>query len=422
MSKEPIQYQASCMDDYDPSSMDAAVAQKHILDSVQAIEDVETVTIRNALGRILASPISSELDVPGHTNSAMDGYAVRSDDLPSAGTQRLKVIGTAFAGRPFTSAVAEQECVRIMTGAVMPLGSDSVVMQEHVQREEDEILIDDQQQAGQNVRLAGEDIAKGDFVFQSGRRLSPADIGLLASLGIAEVCVIRKLKVAFFSTGDELVSIGQPLASGQIYDSNRYTLWSMLSELNIEVIDLGVVRDAPELVEQAFKEAAAKADVILTSGGVSVGEADFVKETLASLGQVNFWKVAMKPGRPLAFGQVEQAYFFGLPGNPVSVMVTFYIFVQAAIEKMMGGEPRPHIRLQARCKNQLRKRAGRVEYQRGVFEVDADGVYSVSKTGAQGSGILRSMSDANCFIFLPMESEGVAADAMVEIWPFDSFR
>ena len=281
MSKEPIQYQASCMDDYDPSSMDAAVAQKHILDSVQAIEDVETVTIRNALGRILASPISSELDVPGHTNSAMDGYAVRSDDLPSAGTQRLKVIGTAFAGRPFTSAVAEQECVRIMTGAVMPLGSDSVVMQEHVQREEDEILIDDQQQAGQNVRLAGEDIAKGDFVFQSGRRLSPADIGLLASLGIAEVCVIRKLKVAFFSTGDELVSIGQPLASGQIYDSNRYTLWSMLSELNIEVIDLGVVRDAPELVEQAFKEAAAKADVILTSGGVSVGEADFVKETLA---------------------------------------------------------------------------------------------------------------------------------------------
>lgn len=422
MSKEPIQYQASCMDDYDPSSMDAEVAQQHILDSVHPIKATETVAIRAALGRILASPIASDLDVPGHTNSAMDGYAVRSADLPSSGRQRLKVIGTAFAGRPFAVAAAKHECVRIMTGAVMPVGCDSVVMQEHVQLEADEIIIDDQQQAGQNVRLAGEDIAKGDSVFQPGRRLSPADIGLLASLGIAKVSVVRKLKVAFFSTGDELVSIGQPLASGQIYDSNRYTLWSMLSELGVEIIDLGVVRDAPELVEQAFKQAAAQADVIITSGGVSVGEADFVKETLANLGQVNFWKVAMKPGRPLAFGQVEQAYFFGLPGNPVSVMVTFYIFVQAAIEKMMGGTPRPRLKLQASCKNQLRKRAGRVEYQRGVFEVNADGSYSVTKTGAQGSGILRSMSDANCFIFLPMESEGVAAGSMVEVWPFQSFR
>ena len=422
MSKEPIPYQASCMDDYDPSSMDAQVAQQHILDSVHPVQESETVAIRDALGRILASPITSGLDVPGHTNSAMDGYAVRSTDLPSDGRQRLKVIGTAFAGRPFATAVAEHECVRIMTGAVMPTACDSVVMQEHVQLEADEIIIDDQQQAGQNVRLAGEDIAKGDSVFQPGRRLSPADIGLLASLGIGKVSVIRKLKVAFFSTGDELTSVGQPLESGQIYDSNRYTLWSMLSELGVEIIDLGVVRDAPELVEQAFKDAAAQADVIITSGGVSVGEADFVKETLANLGQVNFWKVAMKPGRPLAFGQVEQAYFFGLPGNPVSVMVTFYIFVQAALEKMMGGTPRPRLKLQASCQNQLRKRAGRVEYQRGMFEVNADGSYSVTKTGAQGSGILRSMSDANCFIFLPIESEGVAAGAMVEIWPFDSFR
>lgn len=422
MSKEPIQYQASCMDDYDPSSMDAQVAQQHILDSVYPVQESETLAIRDALGRILASPITSDLDVPGHTNSAMDGYAVRGTDLPSDATQRLKVIGTAFAGRPFANSVTKHECVRIMTGAVMPTACDTVIMQEHVQLEADEIIIDDQQQAGQNVRLAGEDIAKGDSVFQPGRRLSPADIGLLASLGIAKVSVIRKLKVAFFSTGDELTSIGQPLASGQIYDSNRYTLWSMLSEIGVEIIDLGVVRDAPELVEQAFKDAAAQADVIITSGGVSVGEADFVKETLANLGQVNFWKVAMKPGRPLAFGQVEQAYFFGLPGNPVSVMVTFYIFVQAAIEKMMGGTPRSRLRLQASCKNQLRKRAGRVEYQRGMFEVNADGSYSVTKTGAQGSGILRSMSDANCFIFLPMESEGVAAGAMVEIWPFDSFR
>ena len=422
MSEKPIQYQASCMDDYDPSSMDAEIAQQHILDSVEPIKETETVAIRTALGRILATSISSTLDVPSHTNSAMDGYAVRSADLPNSGRQRLKVIGTAFAGRPFNGPVAEAECVRIMTGAVMPSACDSVVMQEHVQQEADSISIDDKQQAGQNVRLAGEDIAKGDAVFQPGRRLSPADIGLLASLGIAEVSVMRKLKVAFFSTGDELVSIGQPLETGQIYDSNRYTLWSMLNQLGVEIIDLGVVRDVPELVEQAFKEAASVADVVITSGGVSVGEADFVKETLTKLGQVNFWKVAMKPGRPLAFGQVEQAYFFGLPGNPVSVMVTFYIFVQAAIEKMMGAAARQRLRLQASCNNQLRKRPGRVEYQRGFFEINADGSYSVSKTGAQGSGILRSMSDANCFIFLPLESDGVAAGALVEIWPFDCFR
>ena len=232
---------------------------------------------------------------------------------------------------------------------------------------------------------------------------------------------MRKLLVAFFSTGDELVSIGKPLETGQIYDSNRYTLWCMLARLNVEIIDLGVVKDTPEDVEQAFIEASQCADIVITSGGVSVGDADFVKSTLEKLGEVNFWKVSMKPGRPLAFGKINNAIFFGLPGNPVSVMVTFYIFVQQAIEKMSGREPHKHIKLKAKSKSVLRKRPGRVEFQRGIYEIDADGNYIVEKTGAQGSGILRSMSDANCFIFLPMESEGINEGDTIEIWPFESF-
>ena len=421
MPKTPVNYDPSCMDDYDPSSMDAEIAQQHILNSVTSISEIETVAVRDALHRIVAKEIQSTINVPGHTNSAMDGYAIRSEDIPKHDTKTFTMIGTSWAGRPFDKTIQQNECARIMTGAAMPKGTDTVVMQEHVQVNEKKITIDANQQANQNVRQAGEDIGKGDTVFTSGKFLHPADIGLIASLGVGEVTVFRKLRVAFFSTGDELVSIGTPLKEGQIYDSNRYTLWSMLTRLNVEIIDLGVVKDTREAVEQAFIDASQQADVVITSGGVSVGDADFVKETLEKLGEVNFWKVAMKPGRPLAFGKVNNAYFFGLPGNPVSVMVTFYIFVQAALEKLMGQPPHQRLRITAKSASKLRKRAGRVEYQRGIYSIDENGQYIVEKTGAQGSGILRSMSDGNCFMFLPLESEGIEHGDEVEIWPFDSF-
>lgn len=426
MTKQPEtsptpKYDASCMDDFDPNSMDAHIAQQHILDSIPVVTDVETVAIRDALQRVLAEEIYSTIDVPSHTNSAMDGYAIRGCDIPQQSSKSFQLIGTAWAGRPFHETVKENQCVRIMTGAAMPAGTDTVVMQEHVEASENEVLIDNQQRIQQNVRQAGEDIANGQLLFSPGRFLQPSDIGLIASVGIGEVQVRRKVRAAFFSTGDELVSIGTPLKLGQIYDSNRYTLWCMLSRLGVEIEDLGVIRDTPEAIENAFINASKNADIVITSGGVSVGDADFVKSTLEKLGQVNFWKVAMKPGRPLAFGQINHAYFFGLPGNPVSVMVTFYIFVQAAIEKMMGKNPQPRIRIMATSDSALRKRPGRVEYQRGTFQINQDGSYSVRKTGEQGSGILRSMSDANCFMFLPMESDGIEVGDQVEIWPFDSF-
>ncbi len=409
------------MDDYDPSSMDAQIAQQHILHSIHSITDTETVPIRDALNRVVAEDIYSSINVPSHTNSAMDGYAIRSNDIPNDSSKQFKLVGTAWAGRPYLGDVGDSECVRIMTGAAMPANTDTVVMQEHVQVNDDLITIDSKQTANQNVRQAGEDIAAGNLVFKPGKLLNPSDIGLIASLGIGEINVFRKLRAAFFSTGDELVSIGTPLEVGQIYDSNRYTLWSMLTRIGVEINDLGVIRDTPEAVEAAFLEASDNADIVITSGGVSVGDADFVKETLEKLGEVNFWKVAMKPGRPLAFGKINDAYFFGLPGNPVSVMVTFYIFVQAAIEKMMGHEPKTRIQIQAISKSELRKRPGRVEYQRGTYHLNENNDYVVTKTGEQGSGILRSMSDANCFIFLPMESNGISKGDKVEIWPFDSF-
>jgi molybdopterin molybdotransferase len=305
-----------------------------------------------------------------------------------------------------------------MTGAVMPAGTDTVIMQEHAEPQGETIRIDSAHKTGQNVRQAGEDIARGDVVLRAGKRLGPADIGLLASLGISEVVVHRRLRVAFFSTGDELCAVGKPLKQGMIYDSNRYTLYSMLTRIGADVIDMGVIRDIREDTLEAFNHAADSADVIITSGGVSVGEADYVKETLEKVGRVDFWKVAMKPGRPLAFGRVKEAYFFGLPGNPVSVMITFYIFVQPALRKLAGESKTENPTLKVRCDSRLRKRPGRVEFQRGILGRDDKGQYSVCKTGPQGSGILRSMIEANCLIILPQDSPGVEPGAQVEVLPF----
>jgi molybdopterin molybdotransferase len=301
----------------------------------------------------------------------------------------------------------------------MPRGTDTVVMQEHVDATAEHIRIDARHQAGQNVRRAGEDIAAGTVVLDAGKRLTPADLGVLASVGIDEVSVHRRIRVAFFSTGDEMRSVGETLEPGAIYDSNRYTLHGMLSRLGVEIVDLGVVRDQREDTFAAFKQAARVADAVVTSGGVSVGDADFVKEALEQLGQVNFWKVAVKPGRPLTFGRIKNTSFFGLPGNPVSVMVTFYVFVQPALRRLMGEiNPPPSVSLTARCESKLKKKVGRTEFQRGILENDEDGSLIVRKTGQQGSGILTSMSQANCFIVLPMEAESVSPGDAVNVLPF----
>ncbi len=415
---EVIKKEISCMDDYDPASLPADVALRMIINALQPVTETEQVKIRDALGCILAEKIVSPINVPSGTNSAMDGYAIHGTDIPAAGTRELKLVGTSFAGKPCAAPVNTGECVRIMTGAIMPEGTDTVLMQEHVQRKDHSIMIDNSTKPGANVRKAGEDIATGDTILGTGTELTPADIGLIASLGIAEVSVTRRLRVAFFSTGDELRSIGEPLENGQIYDSNRYTLHGMLSRLGVQIIDMGVIRDNQAKLEAGFAKAAEKADVLITSGGVSVGEADYVKEILQKVGSVNFWKVAMKPGRPLAFGKIKNTWFFGLPGNPVSVMVTFYQFVQPALRHLMGAHEIETLTYKVLCKSKLKKRPGRIEYQRGILSRDESGQLTVRKTGEQGSGILRSMAQANCFIILPMESGNVEPGTMVDIQPF----
>jgi molybdopterin molybdotransferase len=385
---------------------------------VAPIDGEEQLPIRPALGRVLAMPVISTIDVPPYTNSAMDGYALCGTDLPASGNARLKLIGRAMAGAPFAGRIGSGEAVRIMTGAVMPEGADTVLMQEQVGVEGDWITIGSGHKAGENVRKAGEDMAAGDTVLTPGKLLLPADIGVIASLGIAEVRVKRRLRVVFFSTGDELKSLGEPLGPGQIYDSNRYTLHGMLNRLGVEPLDLGVIRDDRETIRTAFREACANADVVITTGGVSVGEADFVKQTLDELGQVDFWKIAMKPGKPLAFGRLGHAMFFGLPGNPVSVMATFYQFVQPALQKMQGMTEIPALTLKLPCVVDLKKQPGRLEYQRGILQRDAQGILSVTSTGRQGSHVLSSMSRSNCFIILPAECAGVRQGELVEVQPF----
>ena len=393
-------------------------ARTRLLDLARPVGGVEQLAIRSALGRVLAEPVISTLDVPPYVNSAMDGYAVRGADLPVEGEVRLRLVGKAMAGAPSDRAVGEGECIRIMTGAMMPEGADTVLMQEAVKIEEETVVVGPGHQPGENVRHKGEDMAIGDCVLEPGRRLLPADIGLLASLGIPEVRVHRRLRVAFFSTGDELVPLGRPLAPGQIYDSNRYTLHAMLTRLGVALLDMGIIPDDREAVRAAFHDAMTQADVVMTSGGVSVGEADYVKQTLDELGKVEFWRMKMKPGKPLAAGRLGDALFFGLPGNPVSVMATFYQFVQPALLRMAGALPEEPLILKVRAAERLKKSPGRLEYQRGRLRRGADGEWEVVSTGRQGSHVLTSMSRADCFIILPAESGDVAAGETVEVQPF----
>jgi molybdopterin molybdotransferase len=406
----------SCAGDYDPNSMPVNKAREVIARFLAPVTATERVSVRAALGRVLAEDVISPFNVPAHDNSAMDGYAVRFADLKSDGEVVLKNAGSSFAGVPFKGSVGAGQCVRIMTGGVVPADADTIVMQEHVKADGDKVTVGKGHKKGQNLRKAGEDLATGQVALKRGITLRPADSGLISSLGIGEVTVYRKLRVAFFSTGDELVSIGAQLKEGQIFDSNRYTIHAMLTRLGCEVLDMGVVRDDPKLLERAFEEAAASADVVITSGGVSVGEADFVKDLLNKMGEVVFWKIAMKPGRPLAYGKIGTAHFFGLPGNPVSVMVTFYQFVRDALLKLAGADPIPLVpTFKVPCISSLKKAPGRTEFQRGILERDPHGTLSVRVTGEQGSGILRSMSEANCFIILPTDQGNVAPGALVEV-------
>ena len=405
----------SCLDGYDPDALRVDKAGAAIHACLTPVTEAETVAIRDSLGRVLAQDIVPQINVPGHDNSAMDGYAVRSADLSLSKDVSLKEIGSAFAGKIFQGTVGAGECVRVMTGAVMPQGADTVVVQEVCRADQERITVPAGQKAGQNVRAAGEDLKAGVAVLHPGQPVRASDLGLIASLGIAEVKVKRRLRVAFFSTGDELVSIGTPLAQGQLYDSNRYTLHGMLSGLGVEIIDMGVVRDDPQQLEAAFAAAAAKADAIITTGGVSVGEADFVRQLMARLGEVLFWKIAMRPGRPMAFGKIGKAYLFGLPGNPVAVMVTFHQFVRNALLVLGGRTDSLEIPLlKAVSATAIRKVAGRTEYQRGVLFAE-NGAWKVRTTGQQGSGVLRSMSEANCYIVLEHERGRVEAGELVSV-------
>ena len=420
--QSPPNTAASCRDASDPQSLPVEAARERILAALQPLPHTQMLALRAALGRVLGEDVVSPIDVPAHTNSAVDGYAVASADLPERDAVTLRVVATARAGHPIAATIGPGECVQIMTGAPMPPGTDTALMQEHVERADETITVGAGHRAGENVRRAGEDLAAGQVAIRSGQRLLPAQLGLLASLGRTEVRVRRRPRVAFFSTGDELRSVGQSLGPGEIYDSNRYSLYGMIKRLDLELLDFGVIPDQPERLREAFETAARQADAIVTSGGVSVGEADFVKQILAELGQVDFWKIAMKPGRPFAFGRVDNAWFFGLPGNPVAVMVTFYQFVQPALERLAGLDAAAihhgPSTLRAPVAHALRKRPGRTEFVRGVLEVDAHGQWRVRPSGAQGSGILRSMSEANCFIVLAHEAADVEAGALVDVQPF----
>jgi len=410
----------SSADDYDPNAMPVEKARSHIRAFLEPVTAVERQNIRAALGRVLAEDVISPVNVPQHDNSAMDGYAVRFDDLKQDGKATLKVIGAAFAGKPFDGSVGPGQAVRIMTGAVIPQGADTVIQQERAKPSGDKVAVAPVSKKGTNTRNAGEDLRQGEPALKRGQPLRPAEIGLLASLGIGEVAVYRKLRVAFFSTGDELVPVGSPLGAGQIYDSNRYTIYGMLTRLGCDVLDMGVIRDDPKAVKRAFDEAAQSADVVITSGGVSVGEADYVKQILDRLGEVLFWKIAMKPGRPLAYGRIGRAHFFGLPGNPVAVMVTFYQFVRDALLYLQGQiTVAPLPTLKVTCTSAIKKAPGRTEFQRGILTRAADGQWTVRATGDQGSGILSSMSQADCFIVLPTEVGNLPAGTVVDVQLLD---
>ncbi|WP_017346952.1 molybdopterin molybdotransferase MoeA [Pantoea sp. A4] len=394
-------------------------AQAKMQAQLKPITDSLMVSLAEAAGRITASAIQSPIDVPSFDNAAMDGYAVRLADV-AAGVP-LPVVGKAFAGAPFNGDWPAASAIRIMTGAPVPAGCEAVVMQEQTTLQDDAVTINAAVTAGQNIRRVGEDVRAGALVLAAGVRLGAAELPLLASLGIAQVSVLRKLRVAIFSTGDELRPVGEPLEAGQIYDTNRFTVSLMLNKLGCEVVDLGIVKDDPAALRAAFAEADHQSDVVISTGGVSVGEADFTKAMLEELGAITFWKLAIKPGKPFAFGRLASSWFCGLPGNPVSAAATFYQLVQPMLAQLTGQTRSPlPTRQRVRAATRLKKSPGRLDFQRGILQRTANGELEVSTTGPQGSHIYSSFALANCFIVLERERGDVEPGEWVEVEPFNT--
>ena len=431
-----LQQIAAQLQGYDPHALRADTALQFLTSLVHTVSGMQTVELKQSLGRILTHDVISPLNVPAHDNSAMDGFAFAGSQLHSDTPLTLEVVGTAYAGRVWGGIVGTGQCVKIMTGAIIPAGLDTVVPQELTQRIIDPIagidrvvIAADTLRCGDNRRFKGEDLQEGTPALSAGDRITPAALGLLASLGIAYVDVRRPLRVAFFSTGDEVLSLGEAPREGTVYDSNRYTLFGLLTRMGVDMVDMGVVRDNPEALEAAFRQAAAQADAVITSGGVSVGEADHTKAVMRKLADgdagnssdtgVAFWKIAMRPGRPMAVGRIDKAVLFGLPGNPVAVMVTFLAFVRPALLRMMGSNATSLPMLRAKSREAIRKKPGRTEYQRGIVCNTADGNLEVAITGQQGSGVLSSMVQANGLIVLHHEQGDVAPGQDVDVMMFD---
>jgi len=417
-----IETQPNCNDINESGLIHFELAKKLILQSLPILQDIQQIPIERAKGRCLAESIISPINVPAHTNSAVDGYAIRGSDIPEEDSEsELSIQATVLAGQFFDDNCMPVHCVRIMTGAAMPVDLDTVIMQEHCQRSGAQIQIDSKHSAGQNVRQMGEDIQQGATVLEAGKRLYPADIGLLASLGISEIKVKRKLSVAVASTGDEIYSPSKTPSAGGLYDSNRYSLLAALDRPDIELINLGIIGNQADELLKRFNETAKFVDIIISTGGVSVGEADFTKAALQTSGEINFWKVAIKPGRPIAFGKINQSVFFGLPGNPVAVLVTFHLFVLPALEKMQGINNKPIAPIiKARSMGAIRKKPGRTEIPRGLVSQSETGELQVRTTGKQGSGILSSMSKANAFIILEHDRESIRKDEWVDVQLFSA--
>lgn len=395
-------------------------ALDNIRQSITPIKGTERVILKNALNRIAAQNVHSPINIPLERNSAMDGYALNSRDITPSESFSLKQVGTSWAGKPFQGELNPGECIRIFTGGVVPESADSVIMQEQASAKGNTIQFPAKITPFNNIRQAGDDIQQGDCLIKRGKKIAAADMALLASAGVYDIGVRRKIRIGYFSTGDELIPIGQQPGSGCIYDSNRYALHALLSNPNHSIADLGVIKDDKQLLQQAFCQAAQQFDVIISTGGASVGDADYVQEILHSIGRVNFWKIAIKPGKPLAFGRIGNSYFFGLPGNPVSVIATFQQIVAPALEQLSGNQTTQAIRISAICTDRLKKQPGRQEFQRGILNQSADGQFQVQSAGKQGSHILSAASQANCYIILPAQSSGVNPGESVWVEPFDS--
>jgi len=414
LSNEP-----GCLAEYDPNAMQIESAKKLIGSFIKPIKETETIKLLDSLNRVLAVNLVSPINVPNYDNSAMDGFGFNICSLKN--TKKLKVKDTVVAGKPIKFSVKVGEAIQIMTGGKIPKGVDTVIPIELVEYTNNEITFIEMPNVGANIRKCGEDIKQKDIVLSKGTLLHPAELGLIASLGLSKIKVFKKLKVGFFSTGDEIVKVGEKIKSGQVYNSNHFTIYSMLNRLNIESIDLGLISDSKLIIKNTLLKAEKQADVIITTGGVSVGEADYMKEVLKEIGQVLFWKLSIKPGRPMAYGKINKTDFFGLPGNPVSAMVTFYQIVQGALKIKMGLTLEDVIPLlKVECVESIFKRPGRTEFQRGML-FESNGLWKVKTTGQQGSGILSSMSKANCFIVLGSDRGAIKAGEMVNIQLMESF-